>query len=715
MKRIIASLSCIYLSCSVLTANEISDDPINTDSIPTETVNLEEIVVKAPLIRREADRVVVNVSANPLSANKNAQELLKTAPGVWATDETLSIYGQDGTTVYIDDRKINMSGAQLMTYLKSIQSSSISTIEIIPKAGAEYSADSSGGIIRINLKRNRIDGVNGSTGINVTAGKYKQWFNPFLNLGLHSGKWTFNFNGNLNGNLSDRYNIHRESTNTALSQTMTGMSRHDEKTIQGNALLGIFYDPTEVDKLGLQFDYNSNRSRQKSNSQTTTYGLDFYGNTFGKYIIDDCFHNFNTTFNWSHSMDENGSVFKLIANYNYQSSSVNEDNEMSWSHLPNDSVYNTDNDNKYNIFVAEISLRKVFSQKWILNIGAKYTLNHVSNKSFHHYLDGKDWIADKDYDYNTSYNENIAAFYATANGNAGRWKFKAGVRGEYSQTSGSLTNTGGFDLFPNVNVAYNLTENGLYTVALGYHRNIHRPSFWSLDPVVKQNADYSYTVGNPYLTPSFTDGISLDFVLAGKFTVATGYSMTDKPIRQTFISNPEYPERMYLTWGNQGKDRSVLIHGDGFINITKWWNLYTSLTWVLTSQKLSAKVPFDTFNYVRLVASTTFVLPKDFTLNLNCFYNSKMKIGNITVYPIFNLNPTLQKRFGKHWSLSIGVENMLQRKNKIRTVSAEYTRLIRSKNYATAKIGITYNFNSGKSFRSPRIETNTDPSRFCKD
>ncbi len=91
MKRIIASLSCIYLSCSVLTANEISDDPINTDSIPTETVNLEEIVVKAPLIRREADRIVVNVSANPLSANKNAQELLKTAPGVWATDETLTI------------------------------------------------------------------------------------------------------------------------------------------------------------------------------------------------------------------------------------------------------------------------------------------------------------------------------------------------------------------------------------------------------------------------------------------------------------------------------------------------------------------------------------------------------------------------------------------------------------------------------------------------
>ena len=94
---------------------------------------------------------------------------MKTAPGVWATDETMSIYGQGGTTVYIDDRKVNMSGNRLMTYLKSIQSSSIATIEIIPKAGAEYSADSSGGIIKINLKRNMVDGINGSAGLNVKS------------------------------------------------------------------------------------------------------------------------------------------------------------------------------------------------------------------------------------------------------------------------------------------------------------------------------------------------------------------------------------------------------------------------------------------------------------------------------------------------------------------------------------------------------------------
>ncbi len=136
---------------------------------------------------------------------------------------------------------------------------------------------------------------------------------------------------------------------------------------------------------------------------------------------------------------------------------------------------------------------------------------------------------------------------------------------------------------------------------------------------------------------------------------------------------------------------------------------------MITSQKLSDKDSFDTFGYLQLVASTTFLLPKGFNLTMSCFYNSKMKIGNITVFPILNLNPTLQKQFGKHWSVSVSLENMLQRKSKIRTESSGYNRLTSTKTYMTAKIGVTYKFNSGKVFRAPKIEKNTDNSRFSME
>ncbi|MDE5871731.1 MAG: outer membrane beta-barrel family protein, partial [Muribaculaceae bacterium] len=547
---------CDKIRVSYIGYDDTVISPIKSDLgkvvLQKNSTTLQDVVVKAPLIRREADRIVLNVAANPLSANKDVHELLKIAPGVWATDDRLSIYGQGGATVYIDDRKVNMSGSQLMSYLKSIQSSSISTIEIIPKAGAEYSADSAGGIIKINLKRNRVEGINGSASMNVTSGEYKQWINPFANLGLHSGKWTFNLNGNLNCSPSDRYLSHEETKNAAASLEMNGVSRHKSRAIQGNVSLGIFYDPNDIDKLGLQFEYNSNDSREISNSRTETFGQEFSGSTFGSYDSQDRFHNFNVAFNWTHNLDSQGTALKLISNYNFQSSKVVEDNVMSWSYLPYDSIYTTDSRNLYNVFVTDLSFRKVFNPNWNLNVGAKYTLNDVTNSSFHKNMANQSWIINHQYDFDTSYDEYIIAVYVTANGKSGRWKFKAGLRGESSGTQGEITHKDRFDLFPNANVSFDIKEKGDYTVALGYYRNIRRPSFQSLNPVVRQVSDYTYTVGYTGLTPSFTDALSLDFVLAGKFTLAAGYSMTDNPIRQMFVSNPDYPERLYLTWGNVG-------------------------------------------------------------------------------------------------------------------------------------------------------------------
>ncbi len=183
----------------------------------------------------------------------------------------------------------------------------------------------------------------------------------FVNLGLHTGRWTVNFNGNVNGSPSERYISHEETTNSAASKEMTGVAHRKNKAIQGNMSLGIFYEPTDRDKIGLQFDYNPNKSSNQSTSETYMSSPDLNGSTSGSYNSQDRFHNFNVAFNWAHSTDNKGSVLKLISNYNYQSSSVDEDNVMSWPYLPNDSVYRTDSRNRYNVFVTDLSFCKVFN------------------------------------------------------------------------------------------------------------------------------------------------------------------------------------------------------------------------------------------------------------------------------------------------------------------------------------------------------------------
>lgn len=710
---------CDRLRVSYLGYNDKNISPVANDlgkiTLTHNAVSLKEIVVKAPLIRRETDRIIVNVSANPLSANKDAQELLKTAPGVWATDNYLSIYGQGGTTVYIDDRKVNMRGARLMAYLKSIQSSSIASIEIIPKAGAEYSASSTGGIIKINLKRNRVDGINGSAGLNASAGEYSQWINPFVNLSLHRGKWTFNLNGSFTATPNAKSRTYEEVVNAALGTEMKGLSHKKNRSINGNLSMGAFYDISKRDRIWLQLDYTPEKSRNNSESKTEIFDAGHIGVSEGAFNTKDRFHSFNANFNWSHILDKKGSSLKLVSNYNFQKSSVDQNNRMSGYELFRDSIYFSGNVNRYNVFVTDFSWIKVLKPNWKLNIGAKYTFNDVAYISTHRHLVGSIWINDAGQDYDTSYNENIVALYATFNGKVGRFGFKAGLRGEYFNTKGEWNHNSRFDLFPNANISLDITPKGDYTVSFGYSRKIKQPSFWSLNPVVRQFNDFTYSVGNPDLKASFTDALSLDFLLAGRYTVAIGYSETSRPIRQMYVSNPEYPERMYLTWGNDGKDRNIFIHTDGFLNIRKWWNVYASATYVVMSQKLSADVPFDTFGYLQLIASTSFSLPKGFALSVNCFYNSRMKIGNITVYPLLNLTPTLLKRFGKHWTASISVENMLQRYNKTGASTSAYRRDTKTKEYATFKIGVTYKFNSGKRFRTPKMENKIDKSRLGKD
>lgn len=687
---------------------------LGTITLATATTTLKEVVVKAPLIRREADRIVMNVGANPLNANKNAKELLKIAPGVWADDKDLTIYGQSNVAVYIDDHKVNLSGVELMNYLKTVQSSAIGTIEILPQGGAEYSADYTGGVILIKLKRNRVDGVTGSAGLNYTTGKYKQWINPIANLSMHSGKWTFNINGSANGCPSERSTGYQDSWNSAISQTMNNVTHYKSKAMQANAMAGTFCEATDRDKLGLQLDYNYSNTHNANLSHTLTSGGGIDGTTDGTYKNRDVFHNFNATFNWSHDLDTDGSELKLIANYNYQSTSVRENNEMSWSYLPTDSVYTTDNRNLYNILTTDFSFKKVFNPRWTLNAGAKYTHNGVNNRSLHAYLIDNLLVDNSEYDFDDNYNENIGALYVTTNGSAGRWKFKAGIRGEYYSARGFMVKRDKLDFFPNANIGFDITENGGYNVSLGYYRNIYRPTFQSLNPISVQNSDYYYSVGNPELSPCYTNSMSLSFILDRRFTVAMGYGETDNPIRQMITSRPDFPERMYLTWDNMGKERQAYIHADGFINITKWWNLYASATYSIMSQKLSDSDPFDTFGYLQIIGSTSFTLPWDVNLSVSCFYNTKRKQGNLTFYPMLFVTPRIEKQFGKHWVVTIGAEDMLQRISRFKNSSNGYDVVSHSKSHIAINLGVTYNFSTGKGFNSRNIENNSDNSRLSK-
>ena len=104
-------------------------------TLMADATQIDEVVVTAQLIRREADRFVVDVANSPIAIGKDGEELLKSAPGVWINDDKVSINGASGSKIYLNDREVRLDDAQLMAYLRSLRAEDIQRIEVVPQVG----------------------------------------------------------------------------------------------------------------------------------------------------------------------------------------------------------------------------------------------------------------------------------------------------------------------------------------------------------------------------------------------------------------------------------------------------------------------------------------------------------------------------------------------------------------------------------------------------
>jgi hypothetical protein len=98
-----------------------------------ETEQLREVEVKAkrPLIERQMDKLVVNVSQSPLAAGANGNEILRRAPGVRIDkDGNITVNGKS-VEIYIDGKPSYLSGQQLKAMLDGTDGNTIEKIEII--------------------------------------------------------------------------------------------------------------------------------------------------------------------------------------------------------------------------------------------------------------------------------------------------------------------------------------------------------------------------------------------------------------------------------------------------------------------------------------------------------------------------------------------------------------------------------------------------------
>ena len=143
-----------------------ADDVTKEVIVLTEAVeSLEEvaIVARVPIIQHKDGKLVLNVEDSSISAGNTAFDVLQRAPGVSVDkDENIQLMGQTGATVTIDGRQTYLSGEQLTTLLKSMTSDDIKSVEVSTIRSAKDDAQGSVGSINIVLKKNQLEGLNGT-------------------------------------------------------------------------------------------------------------------------------------------------------------------------------------------------------------------------------------------------------------------------------------------------------------------------------------------------------------------------------------------------------------------------------------------------------------------------------------------------------------------------------------------------------------------------
>lgn len=86
--------------------------------------------------------------------------------------------------------------------------------------------------------------------------------------------------------------------------------------------------------------------------------------------------------------------------------------------------------------------------------------------------------------------------------------------------------------FPNFNVTY---SNDNFQAAIGYNKNIFRPSYYQLRSNVEYNNPYAYESGNPFLRPSISNSLSSSMKWK-KILITANYDIYKDAI--LFVSEP---------------------------------------------------------------------------------------------------------------------------------------------------------------------------------
>ena len=621
-----------YKSKSFKISKDLTLDPIILAE-DAQILDAVTITGQKRFIEQHADKMVINPEASITTASENILDVLSKSPGVIVDkDGNISVKGKSGISVLIDNKPTRLSGEQLAAMLRNMQSTSIERIEIIENPPARYDAEGSSGIINIKTKQGAMQGWNGSV---TTGAQYSERFrnNNGLDLNYRNEKW--NFFGNFYGGFNKMWNsidLERRFTDGSLFKEY---GENESKNKYGGGKIGADYRLHKNHVVGVMgrygfWDWNGGNQlintdisknnmvyqKEKTNSKPTEEGSDI---------------NINLNYRWDIDSTSNLSVDLDYARYKY-----NSETNMNTGYDPYRNPYITLNKqhSKTNIYSFKLDYENSLTDNTKISAGLKFSKVDISSGSFFREKDSiGNWYDTRRMSNDYDYKENINAAYLSVNHKfTPSFDVQLGLRAEqtimkgYNITIDSLNKRRYINLFPTVFVSKKFTDNHQLTASYSYR--IGRPNYWLLNPFVWMLNPYTYNEGNPELQPQFTHSAKLSYTLMQKYILSAGYSVTDEQYTQVVRQDDE-AKISIIGWENLSKTENMDLTLVVPVDFTQWWKMNSNMTmfYVRYKSPLYGESLDESQVSFRGNMNHTFTLPKDWSVELSGWYQSKTVYG----------------------------------------------------------------------------------------
>lgn len=629
-------------------------------------IELDAATVKASrvMVEVKADRTVFNVEGTINSSGSDAISLLRKAPGVTVdNNDNINVLGRSGVLLYVDGKRLPLSGDDLSNYLQNIPAEQIDRIDIITNPGAKYEAEGNAGIIDIRLKKDKNLGANGTVNGNYSQGRYgkgnlgasgnyrNKKVNVFANVGLGRGKGfnTMMFESFQNGIKLDEtndgrskwdYHNYRIGTDFYLSDQhvigflVSGRQNLGDRRIRNSIGISDAVNYTGLDSILVANSISDDI--QKNQSYNINYRFD---NRKGRSLnIDLDYGHFRN----DSERSQNNSYYETILEENLISSQT--------------TIFNTPSD--IGIYTVKLDFEEeLFGGK--LGVGTKLS-KVVSDNTFL----VSDIINDASVQDNSrsnifKYDENVYAGYVSFARPLGKkWNFSAGLRAEQTDAVGDLqaflpeqeeepVTPNYLSWFPNAGLTWQVAPK--HSLGLNYGRRINRPDYGVLNPFENQLSELSYQKGNPFLRPEIVNNVELNYTLAYRYNFKLGYSKTTDQITRLIAPDENDNRANFITWENLANQTVIGLNISAPVQFTKFWEAYFNVSASHQDNQADygegAVVDVQVFTY-SIYQQHTFSLFKGLKGEISGYYSGPGVWGGVFEYESnWSLNLGLQRKF----------------------------------------------------------------------